>query len=571
MSDLSLLASGVAGRTVVVATDEAISTTWSDGETIYHADDCDIRSVLVQAALIGVGALDPQAVAKTAGRRVLRGRYLTLEVLRAVDQLQAAIPRRLRRSVQLVYEGKSSASSKESFERARSREDIPEAPSWFGELRPAKLLRRSGAGESVQRVLAKHAKENQLDEADEEEDTDTSKILELFTTPFGGGPLADAFKKLFGAGRSAGQDGAGGDELTAAASRGVEGRAGARIHDRLVDPPLNDFLPQVGRAYPEWDCYAKRMKPEHCWVAEYDPPATVNTAGLEAVHDRALLRELARLGLAQERHRRQLDGDVLDLSALTSHVIDRAAGTDPDPRIYEVARRTGHDLGVVVLLDTTGSTADTDHGRRVFDDQREVTASLVAALEQLGDRVAAYGFQSYGNEKVRFLRVKGFDDRFDGASRRRLADLEPGGFTRLGAAVRHGAWLATKRSGTVNNLLIVVGDGLPYDDGYEQRYAREDSRRALSEAVELGVGCACVAVRPSTDEAVINQVWGHVPHIEIDAVEELSRHVLRVFRRSLREAVLLGRDGRQGRAASAEMMTAAMESSSSHATAAKHG
>src|SRR5437879_6475518 len=88
--------------------------------------------------------------------------------------------------------------------------------------------------------------------------------------------------------------------------------------------------------------------------------------------------------------------------------------------------------------------------------------------------------------------------RCDHAARRRLAAIEPGGFTRLGAAIRHGTQLAIEKSGTASTLLIVVGDGVPYDKGYGERYARDDSDKALSEAVESGVGCACVSVKTAT-------------------------------------------------------------------------
>ncbi len=179
--------------------------------------------------------------------------------------------------------------------------------------------------------------------------------------------------------------------------------------------------------------------------------------------------------------------------------------------MYELKRRTAHDLGVLILLDSTGSTGESEEGRRVFDEQRALAARLTAGFDELGDRVACHGFQSWGRHAVNYLRVKGFDDRYDHAAQRRLAALEPGGFTRLGAAIRHGTHLLATKAGTSNTLLVVVGDGLPYDDGYEQRYAQEDCRRALREAVIAGVGCACVSVRSATEPEVIERVWGNVP------------------------------------------------------------
>jgi len=94
----------------------------------------------------------------------------------------------------------------------------------------------------------------------------------------------------------------------------------------------------------------------------------------------------------------------------------------------------------------------------------------------------------------------------------------------------------SERSGTSNNLLVVVGDGLPYDDGYEHRYAQEDCRRALEEAVIAGVGCACVSVRTGTDPDVLQRVWGHVPYEALEHPSQLASKITVLFRRALKEA-----------------------------------
>ena len=137
---------------------------------------------------------------------------------------------------------------------------------------------------------------------------------------------------------------------------------------------------------------------------------------------------------------------------------------------------------------------------------------------------------------MHYLRVKGFDDRYDHAARRRLASLEPAGFTRLGAAIRHGAHLLSEKAGTANTLLVVVGDGFPYDDAYEGHYAYQDCRRALAEAVGAGVGCACISVRTSTESSTLRQVWGNVPYEVLDRPSELARRVAPLLRRALKEA-----------------------------------
>jgi Mg-chelatase subunit ChlD len=555
LADYRLLAAAVTGRPIVIGpTTESEPRAWSDGAAIHlpgHSDETR-DGLVVQAALLAVGSLTPALVARTTGRRSLRLRYLTLEAVRAMHLLDDVVPRRVARRVASVYSpARIPASAAESLKRASGRERIPEAPEWMGTIKPSRVmlnLAGRGAGPSSEDQQS-GPPPDRFEELDDDDESDRSKILELFATPLTRNALAEALQRFLGAGRSPAEDSAGGDELSVAGSRvGVVGENAKAVAAR-VDLDFGRLAAPVGRRYPEWDCHHDRYRPDRCSVYEYDPPRPSGPLDLDAGCDAGLLRELARLGLAHERHRRQADGETLDVTALIEHVVDRATGSPSDERVYELRRRTAHDLGVVVLLDVSSSTRDAEDGARVFDEQRRIVARLISVLDRLGDRVAGYAFQSFGAANVRFLRIKDFDDRFDLGAQRRLATLEPGGFTRLGAAVRHGTHLLADRSGTRNTLLIVVGDGLPYDDGYEHRYAQEDSRRAISEAVERGIGCACLSVRTATDDAVIERVWGHVPHIKLERVGDLSRGVLPVFRRALHEAVLLGRDGRSQPAA----------------------
>jgi nitric oxide reductase activation protein len=243
------------------------------------------------------------------------------------------------------------------------------------------------------------------------------------------------------------------------------------------------------------------------------------------------------LGLGFRRHFRQRDGEELDAAALVEFAVGRRTGEDQDERIYETKLRTARDLGVLVLLDASGSTAEKrGEGDDVWKEQRQVTTNLVAALEHVGDRVAAYGFFSHGRQRVQFLRIKEFDGRFDHAARRRLGALEPTGYTRIGAAVRHGTHLLATKADASNLLLVVVSDGFPYDGDYQSTYAEADTRRALHEAVNRGVGCVCLSVGGSTDQATLGRVWGNVTHGHINTADELGRFAVPLFRAALKAA-----------------------------------
>ncbi|WP_235948036.1 hypothetical protein [Nocardia terrae] len=264
--------------------------------------------------------------------------------------------------------------------------------------------------------------------------------------------------------------------------------------------------------------------------------------------DTELRAALARLGLGWERHRRQDEGALLDLTAVVDYRSAIAAGGSGEPKIYEDSRRTGRDLGVLVLLDATGSAAERSGHGALFDEQRRLAGQLTAAFDQLGVRVATHAFYARGRESIRMLRVKDFGDRFDNRARARLHALEPTGFTRLGAVFRHGAQLLSTRAGTSNLLMIVIGDGLPYDEGYADRYAREDSRRALSEAADRGIACVGIAIGTSgVDGEAAQWVWAEAMRCVVRDSHQLARVVPAVLGSALRTAEARARHAGGGR------------------------
>ena len=84
-----------------------------------------------------------------------------------------------------------------------------------------------------------------------------------------------------------------------------------------------------------------------------------------------------------------------------------------------------------------------------------------------------------------------------------------GGYTRLGAPLRH----LTSRllaQPSERRLLIVIGDGLMSDEGYEGRYAWADVAHAVEEANDAGVSVYYVGVGPTRVDP-LPEVFGPAP------------------------------------------------------------
>src|SRR5262249_61424022 len=109
-----------------------------------------------------------------------------------------------------------------------------------------------------------------------------------------------------------------------------------------------------------------------------------------------------------------------------------------DEALYVDTVRSRRDLSVLVLLDVSASAGDpAAEGGTVHEHQRAAAAGLVAALRDLGDRVALHAFRSQGRTAVEVLPIKYFDDAFDTASLRRLDCVVPGADKRPGAPIPH--------------------------------------------------------------------------------------------------------------------------------------
>jgi nitric oxide reductase NorD protein len=288
--------------------------------------------------------------------------------------------------------------------------------------------------------------------------------------------------------------------------------------------------------YPEWDVNRRNYRADWCTVVEIDS-ATMVSASPAIDSAIGLRRPLARLGMGLHRRHRQTQGDDIDIDAVVEARVEAMAGSVPDESVYLDSLRRRRDLSVLLLLDISGSTAEAGTlGRTVHQQQRTVVANLTVALHDLGDRVALYAYYSQGRSAVSMVPVKRFDDHLDSQVIRRLNSLEPGAYSRLGAAIRHGSAVLEARGGTSRRLLVVLSDGLAYDHGYERAYGAADARRALTEARRRGTGCVCLTVGAGTDVASLRRVFGSTAHASIARPDQITSVVGPLFRSAIRSA-----------------------------------
>jgi nitric oxide reductase NorD protein len=155
------------------------------------------------------------------------------------------------------------------------------------------------------------------------------------------------------------------------------------------------------------------------------------------------------------------------------------------------------------------------------------------AFDALGDRYAVMTFSGKNSSNVRMRVVKDFGERNGAEVRGRVAALQPEGFTRMGAAIRH-ASAVLARQGARHRLLLILSDGKPNDDDhYQGRYAVEDTRQAVAEARAAGIFPFCLTVDVKAAD-YLPRIFGRTGHMILHHPEHLPLALLNVVRGLLR-------------------------------------
>ncbi|AKK27700.1 von Willebrand factor A [Mycobacterium sp. EPa45] len=528
-----LLATHLARRSLEIAEAAPGEAAHTDGRVIFvtagGSVDDQRREVRLQAALLGAGSLDPQLVKALRGRRALARRYLALEGRRVLGHGDAL-----------------TGSAEDSLAVASGRTTVAAPPPWFGIIRPSRLLRTPegpGAAVTDEEMRLEFNLVDLPDEDNDENDEtfEESRILKLFHNPvLNATMLSDFLRKVFGGSRTESEDEAGA-EIPVRAMRRVQS-AGPQARPLPTRIAFTDAgrpgaaVGMHGALHPEWDVFGDRYRVDWCRVIDYPMTTSVNPSAGAVPDDPVLRQRLARVGLAHRALRRRADGDDLDTDALIDFIVEMRSGNSPPENVYTERRKAARELGVLILVDASGSANDADaDGRAVHEHQRRAAGTLAATLEELGDRVAVYAFRSQGRDAVHLPAIKTFDQRFGGTSRGRLNQMQPSGYTRLGAAIRGAADILKRDAGTPSRLLVVLSDGYPYDHGYEGRYAEADAHRALSELRADGIACLCLSIGTATEAGNLERVFGAACHASAPRLSDLSPRMDELFLTSLRE------------------------------------
>lgn len=289
------------------------------------------------------------------------------------------------------------------------------------------------------------------------------------------------------------------------------------------------------RHYNEWDYLSESYRPD--WTTVYERLHPAADAGdidrlLEKHSELAKqLKKMIEMLKPQNRKRIrfQEEGEELDLDIALRSLIDFKNGSAPDPRINYSHITDSRNIAVMLLVDMSQSLNNTLQSgeQTLLQLSQESLAIMAWTVEQLGDRFAIAGFHSDTRHQVLYHHIKGYSEHYGEEVKSRLAAMQAGLSTRMGAAMRHAAHYLENQQAE-KKLMLVLTDGEPSDiDSKDPRMLIEDTHRAVQELKQQGIYSYCINLDPRADEYVEDIFGSH--YTIIDHVEKLPEQLPRVF------------------------------------------
>lgn len=283
-----------------------------------------------------------------------------------------------------------------------------------------------------------------------------------------------------------------------------------------------DLTPEYrpGIPYPEWNQWTHSFMPDHVAVLERRVPNRRVTVAPMSADLRRWFEERTHSVMTSGRE----DGSDIDIEHFVHHHVDVRIGTSAEPRIFRELLPSDRDVTTAVLLD--GSSSLGVHGGRVFRLELSCADALSRAMSLARERHGIFVFTGNTRHRVEVSCLKDFNARHFVAPG--AMGLTTGGYTRLGAPIRH---LTSRLLGqpSERRLMIIIGDGLISDEGYEGRYAWADTAHAVDEANEAGVSLYYIGVGPTRVDP-LPEVFGPRRSQRIRRVDDLPRVLAAVHR-----------------------------------------
>ncbi len=284
--------------------------------------------------------------------------------------------------------------------------------------------------------------------------------------------------------------------------------------------------------YDEWDFSKRKYKENFCKVypksiLETNVDYYTKTLRENASTLMGLRKMLTSVNNKYQQQRRQTQGEEFDLDALTDLYIDVHSGHTPSENIYLSKRKKEKDLSILMLLDVSLSSDGYAAGNKVIDVEKQVSILFGEILNEFNVDFSIDSFYSKTRNYSTYQTVKGFDEDWNKA-KYKVGAIQPEGYTRIGAALRHSGALLDKRD-TKNKWVILISDGKPNDyDRYEGKHGTNDVKQALRELNERNINSYALAIEAQA-KYYLPQMFGQNHYQILTTPVELLESLVKLY------------------------------------------
>ena len=284
--------------------------------------------------------------------------------------------------------------------------------------------------------------------------------------------------------------------------------------------------------YDEWDYSTRTYKEDYCKVYPrtnlmadvdyYKKTIAKNNSTLTG-----LRKMLTTVNNKYQQQRRQTQGEEFDIDAITDLYVDVNSGHTPSEKIYLSKRKKEKDLSILLLLDVSLSSDGYAAGNRVIDVEKEVSILFGEILDEFNIDFSIDCFYSKTRNHSTYLTIKDFDEDWNRA-KFKVGAVEPSGYTRIGAALRHSGAMLDKRD-TKNKWVVLISDGKPNDyDKYEGKYGVNDVKQALRELNERQINSYALAIEAQA-KYYLPQMFGQNHYQILTTPVELLKSLVQLY------------------------------------------
>lgn len=304
------------------------------------------------------------------------------------------------------------------------------------------------------------------------------------------------------------------------------------IENTTVSESAEKNIKDYHITYDEWDYSKRTYKENFCKVypknivdtdvAYYKKTLTKNSSTLIG-----LRKMLSTVNNKYQQQRRQTQGEEFDIDSITDLFVDVKSGHTPSEKVYLSKRKKEKDLSILLLLDVSLSSDGYAAGNKVIEVEKQVSILFGEILEEFNIDFSINCFYSKTRNHSTYQTIKGFDEDWNRA-KFKVGAVEPNGYTRIGAALRHSGALLDKRD-TKNKWVILISDGKPNDyDKYEGKYGINDVKQALRELNEHQINSYALAIEANA-KYYLPQMFGQNHYQILTTPVELLQSLVKLY------------------------------------------